>query len=97
MASRRGLALDFCLEKRIGCPTESPPKKVACPKCEQRLQIPSPAARPARNKTALGALLPPGGQTLMVKEACERPWCVGDKPALVAPDWYWTRLGGERG
>src|SRR5262245_41949559 len=31
MASRRGLTLDFCLEKRIGCPMESPPTLAGSP------------------------------------------------------------------
>jgi hypothetical protein len=32
-------------------------RKVSCPSCGQRLQIPNPAARPPRNKTVIGSIL----------------------------------------
>src|SRR5947209_1716645 len=40
-------------------PDDKAGRKTTCPKCRQRLQVPSPTIRPPRNKTVLGSLLPP--------------------------------------
>jgi DNA-directed RNA polymerase subunit RPC12/RpoP len=58
--------------------------KVPCPGCGQRLLVPSPATPAGRDKTALGAPLPPGERSTPAAAAPAEPaakWPAGTVPA----------------
>lgn len=72
---------------RFACPkchttytvrTEDAGKKSDCAKCGQRLQVPTPPAKPARPKTILGDYIPPGSPV-------PHPAPVEDEPIKLEP------------
>jgi DNA-directed RNA polymerase subunit RPC12/RpoP len=74
-----------CL-KHLKAPDDGAGRKIPCPRCGQRLQVPTPPQPPEHGKTVLGSLLPPVGGSGPVVAAPLMTACPSCGQGLKVPD-----------